>query len=112
MDVKGDCGGSYNGVSYKLKRGSTDIYIADSSGSAGRASFGGFDRGSDGYQQNSFVSNYLDSPSSTSAITYSVAVFDANADGGTFYFNRNRNTNTSGNDSNSASSITVMEVSA
>jgi len=60
-------GNSYS--QHVLQRGSTDIYLGDASGSAGRASAGRFGR------QNNFMSDavafmYLDSPNTTSPVTY------------------------------------------
>ncbi len=95
----------------RLLRDSTEIYSGDAvSGktpSLHRIYFGGTTTGEHYYGTWHHVSTYLDSPSTTSSITYKIQVKDD--DGSTVYFNRN--VSDSGNYSGrSASSIILMEV--
>jgi hypothetical protein len=106
-------GGSPNQFGYGvILRDSTQIAIGDSRGSATRCSFD-LARGSDGgteFDSNAkhFAINFLDSPSTTSAVTYKLqvkATVNTLAIGGS--------TNTSdGNRSNLPTIITLMEIAA
>lgn len=90
----------------RLKRNSTVIFVGDAAGSRPQAT------GASDYTANNLNyigSTYLDSPGTTSAITYSI---DASVATGTSYLNR-----TSADADNiyhprTASSITVMEIAA
>jgi len=97
-------------VLWKFVRDSTDIFIGDSDGSRTRCTWG-LEDGHDNstvYQLDTTYGTFLDSPSTTSAITYRIQWAAKQATG---YLNR------TGDDSNSvgyprtASSFTVMEVS-
>tara|TARA_B100001989_G_C24259813_1_gene326320 strand:- start:65 stop:592 length:528 start_codon:yes stop_codon:yes gene_type:complete len=100
------------GCYIKLLRGSTDIYLGDTV--SGKTSclqqiYGGSDTGEGQYGMAFMGGNFLDSPATSSAVTYSVHWKRENS--ATMYLNR------SASDSGSyvgrgASSITVMEVSA
>ena len=90
-----------------LFRGSTQIFRGDASGSRQRCSWQGV--GTHANAQHSVNHNFIDSPATTSATTYSVKVFNE-AQGYEIYVN---SSNTDGNSSThgrSASSITVMEL--
>ena len=101
-------------IHLKLKRDSTNIYIADSAGSyrpAVTKTSPWYASGSDAYIVGSTSVMYLDSPSTTSQITYG---FDLShyAAGGTAYINRTHvDRDDAGNyDVRTVSSITVMEI--
>ena len=95
----------------KLLRGSTDIYVGDTvSGKTSclQQTYGGSDTGEGQYGMAFMGGNFMDSPATTSAVTYSVHWKRENS--ATMYLNR------SASDSGSyvgrgASSITVMEIS-
>ena len=57
-------------------------------------------------------SNYLDSPNTTSAVTYKIKVRQNEAGSGTYYYNRNVRDNNANHSERGLSWITVMEVSA
>tara|TARA_A100000172_G_C3002137_1_gene96678 strand:+ start:235 stop:807 length:573 start_codon:yes stop_codon:yes gene_type:complete len=57
-------------------------------------------------------SNYLDSPNTTSAVTYKVKIRQNEAASGTYYYNRNVRDNNATHSERGLSWITVMEVSA
>jgi len=61
-------GNSYS--QHTIKRGSTEIYLGDSSGSASRGSAGRYGRQS-GYESDAVSFMFLDSPATTSSTTYS-----------------------------------------
>ena len=100
-----------------LKRGSTGIFYGDTAGSRNRASisfqdptfFGSSNSNNYGPGQASIT--HLDSPASTSAVTY--GLYHACADGidNALYINRSRTDTDSFNYNRVASSITLMEVS-
>jgi len=93
-------------------RDSTAIYIGDASNSRTRASFGtSRQSGNAGYdvlQDRQAV--FLDSPSTTSAITYKVQIMGNN--GRYTYVNRTHDDSDDDDTPRTASSITVMEVAA
>jgi hypothetical protein len=100
-------GAASNG--YRLVRNSTPISIADAAGS--RPLFSGMN--ADGNINTSWImsssTNYLDSPATTSAITYKVQAFGTYS--GTMYVNfQSANRDNPQYDARSVSSITVMEI--
>ena len=109
------CWGIDNGhASLRLMRDSTAIKIGDGSGSRTRATGHWHYGGSNSQDQYDIVQHsgtFLDSPSTTSAVTYKMQV------GTPYSSNYTVDINRSGNDSNAAweartaSTITVMEVS-
>jgi hypothetical protein len=101
------CGGtSGQEMRYKIVRDSTDIFIGDAAASQGRASGAG--RSNNGSTQEVLTGIYLDSPSSTSALTYKIQI---GGEGSVAYRvnwcidDADNNTVT-----RTASSITVMEI--
>ncbi len=104
--------GSDRNLLLKLVRGSTDIYLADQSGSNRARSSGGIHstHGVSQPQESQSVNvMFLDSPSTTSATTYKLQGLTSNSSQ-TFTLGR---TPGSGDDANRASfpaSITVMEI--
>lgn len=95
---------------YRLVRNSTPISIGDAAGS--RPLFSGAVQ--DGYINPSFIQSsattHLDSPSTTSAITYKLQAF-ATYSASMFYVNRSHDDrNASQYDGRTTSSITVMEI--
>jgi hypothetical protein len=94
---------------YKVTRGGTDIYIGDAAGSRIQTVFGGYIQSNlnDVLLSNSIIK--LDSPSSTSALTYQVeARRGGSAD--LVYVNRSPGDVDDANFGRGASSITLMEV--
>jgi hypothetical protein len=104
-------GGSYAAQYINLQRNSTNIYIGDAAGSRTRATIGGFGAANDAYSALPFTMVYLDSPSTTSATTYSMVAGDADGSGNAFYVNRGITDTDSLNYPRTVSSITVMEIS-
>jgi hypothetical protein len=95
----------------QLVRDSTPIFIGDSAGSRIQTSFVGNSMPADELTQTRAVAlTYLDSPGTTSAITYKVQVKVTQT--GAVYVNRSFSDANSNINGRSASSITVMEVSA
>ena len=100
-------GSAGTGAFLNLLRGSTQIYIGDTSGSALRNSGCLTTRG--GQDQN-YINNagtYLDSPATTSATTYKFQILSSN--GNTVYVNRSENTSNSFAGT-TPSTLTLMEV--
>ena len=91
-----------NSLNFYLNRNGTNINLG-SSGSSKNATIASVPSGNAGFMY-SYALNFLDSPSTTSAVTYKI---QADTDGGTFYVNRR------GSDALFASpaTITVMEIS-
>jgi len=93
-----------------LLRDGTEISIGDAGNSNTRASFGGYYSPDDNRVPQAIPFEYLDSPSSTSQITYGIKLFQpfsANID---VYVNLNGDGLTSGTRVRTTSVITAMEV--
>ena len=98
----------------KLKRDSTDICIPDAAGNRPRISGRGGHAPSSGdtYSLNKIPVMYLDTPSTTSQITYKFQLRSYGS-GATAWINRsNIDRDTADYDARSPSSITVMEIAA
>ncbi len=94
----------------KLIRGSTDLSVGDAAGSRTRASAGTRENAADmDYATANLVINYLDSPSSTSAVTYKVA-WQNPYNTTNMYLNRTFQDNDDNDRIRTASTITLMEV--
>ena len=106
LSMTNDNGGAHG---YRLVRNSTPISIADAAGS--RPLFSGIAQ--DGQQNTSWIysssTTHLDSPATTSSITYKLQAFGTYA--GTIYVNRSTADRDASNyDARTTSSITVMEI--
>jgi hypothetical protein len=88
-------------------RDSTAICIADTNSSNVRSSFTNYYTADDAGLP-AGGQNHLDSPATTSSITYKIQVTTAGA--GTVYINRGTTSDTSSSRGRTASSITVMEI--
>ena len=101
---------SGGGLQYRLMRDSTPIYIGDASASTTRASgqLGTRLTGSEALLI-SDTAVMLDSPATTSAVTYSVEV---RTSAGTLFINKPQSTSTDSAATRAASGITVIEVAA
>jgi hypothetical protein len=101
--------GSTNQGNFKVTRGGTDFYLGNADGSRTRAVFGGYT--TSGLEHNIWSHSIidLDSPASTSALTYQVETMVANSFG-TSRVNRSGNDGDSNTVARGASSITLMEI--
>jgi hypothetical protein len=102
-----------NSLGFRIMRGSTPIAIGDAVGTCPRLTFRTTLTGTDSnHSDGGFQTQVLDSPSTTSAITYTL---QGNAEGdGAFYVNRNE-ANTTGTQiykGTTHSSIILMEIGA
>ena len=102
--------GNHNATVLQLRRGTTDILIADASDSRTRCTVGLPFRNV-AYKLPVITTCFLDSPSTTSSTTYRLSIKDGNGDGGNYFINRPSSTVTNANNIVGTSSITVMEVS-
>lgn len=103
FEISGDAGHGYGSI----RRDSTDIFIGDAAGSRPRATFAQNNSGGNGSV--AFSMAYLDSPSTTSSISYSANVRSSN--GTTVYVNRSvRDNDGSAFDGRTVSSIVAMEI--
>ncbi len=98
-------------IMWKFVRDSTDLFIGDADGNRTRCTWGLEDghNNSTIYQLDTTHGTFLDSPNTTSAITYKVQWAAIQATG---YLNRTGNDGNSSGYPRTASSLTVMEVSA
>ena len=90
-----------------LVRNGTNILIGDVAGSASRVSTGAFAGGSANSDLYPAVMNYIDSPATTSAVTYKWQVYTFSAR--TFYLNTSPYTGDA-NGTSAPSSIILMEI--
>jgi hypothetical protein len=93
---------------FKITRGGTDVYIGDADGSRIRAVFGGFMTATINAITFSFPINFVDSPATTSTITYQLETRRNAA--GTVFVNRNAEDINDADGTRGASSIILMEV--
>ena len=101
-----------HGMSFQLYRDTTQIDLADASSSRPRRSKGPMQNsGGTGYITN-MNTNYLDSPSSTSALTYGVKIAHTSSSTKDVYVNRSHDNSDDASWGRNASTITVMEVLA
>jgi hypothetical protein len=106
MVATGDAG-SDNGAA-RLMRQSTPIAVGAAAGSRMLASYG-LDAG--GFGQSNTVTT-LDSPNTTSEVTYKIEIRRNSAATAVMHVNRNKNDSDSSTEQRYASSLTVMEISA
>ena len=94
-----------------LRRDSTDIFIGDASSNRKRVTFGSFHNNDSHYSYyvRNFHASFLDSPSSTSAITYRLR---AEVESQTMYINRTIGDDNQTYEPRQATSLILMEVSA
>jgi len=97
------CNNNFQNNFIQLRRDSTDIAKGTAGGTV-NASF--YDKTRDNFSPENISVHFLDSPSTTSAVTYKVRWSGENGD--TYYLNRNSSNTNEG----MISSITVMEVGA
>jgi phage/plasmid primase-like uncharacterized protein len=100
--------GTYGGI--VLKRGATEIGIATAV--SNRNALSAVNVGASNNYPTSQTMIFLDSPATTSATTYTVALHSAETTTQTAYCNRSDTDTDSGATSRTASTITVMEISA
>jgi len=102
--------GSYTAL-YSLRRGSTDILLADTASNRARTTAVINPRDTDTTRMNNAIpTTFLDSPNTTSATTYQ-AYIKCRSSGHTIYVNRSSNDNDSSTyDPRTTSTITVMEI--
>ena len=95
-----------NTAHFRLLRDSTPIYLGDTAGNRTRCFASGID--SDANSTEHFSGIFLDSPSSTSSITYKIQTYSND----TVYVNRSSADSDDANRNRSASTITVTEIKA
>jgi hypothetical protein len=96
------------GVNYALSGGNSGTYIGDAAGSRVRTIGGG--AFTNGFYVHSHTVVYLDSPNTTSSVTYAAQL--RRGSGGTIYLNRSATDTDNNNNSRGASSITAIEVAS
>jgi len=96
---------------WRISGGNATDYVGDAAGSRVSGVFGGIiNSGTETRALNTTLSiNYLDSPSTTSAVTYQLQT-RLGAVSGTYYLNRSTSDPDDTNGNRGASSITLMEV--
>ena len=101
----------YNGYTFLL-RDSSQIFVGDTAGSRPRisGSVGGYSGGNMIYSLNSSVVSYLDSPNTTSQVTYKLQMSSYSASHFTYLNRTNSDRDTVNYEARAASSITVMEI--
>ena len=110
-------GASYAAQYAVLRRGSTDIAVGDVAGSRNRASISlqgplFYDSGAADWGPGQASITHLDSPATTSAVTYSLYHVEADNNGNGLYINRALTDSDNNYYNRVTSSITLMEISA
>ena len=102
--MHGSASGQENYV--KIVRDSTDVYVGDAAGSRQRMSASARESNTGGQSQAAMV--FLDSPNTTSSVTYKI---QAGAEGvNIVYINRSENDGDNATIARTASQITAMEI--
>ena len=102
----------YHSLGYRIYRGGTLLIVGDTDGNRARTT-GGTNFGNGGNRSPATVAiNFLDSPSSTSSVTYNVRFYNQYAASTTLYLNRGGNGENNGGRTRATSTITAMEVAA
>jgi hypothetical protein len=103
--------GTTANLSYvRLVRDSTAVGVGETSGSRISCTIGNFSHTGDSNRTYEFGTNFLDSPSTTSSVTYKLQLLCETSN--TFYLNRTVNDPNSTTGFRPISQITVMEVKA
>jgi hypothetical protein len=110
VNLTGDGRAGQARANFRLMRGSTAICIGDSAGNRPRSTFGIYDPTDDHTADNASMT-FLDSPATTSAVTYKMQMQNGNAEGSNVSVNRAYSWSDSVAHPATTSSITVMEVS-
>ena len=111
VNTSGSASVGYGVTAIALDRGGTAIYVGDSAGTRVQISSGNFGAwGTDSNTIASVSAQYLDSPSTTSATTYSVKVFNPLSSTQTMYINRSSSDTDTYSRARAASTITLMEI--
>ena len=95
---------------FRLLRGSTEILLADAASNRARTTTT-FYAGSGANQAAGIGINFLDSPNTTSAITYKIMI-RSNTNGTIVAVNRTQNDSDAASQSRQTSTITLMEIGA
>ncbi len=108
----GTNGSSEHQIAYRIYRGSTLISVGDADGSRSRVT-GAMNYGDGGMRVPALMAiNHLDSPSTTSSVTYNIRFFQVYATSVTLYLNRGGDTEDNSGRVRATSTITAMEVAA
>ena len=108
----GTSGTSEHALGYRIYRGSTLISVGDTDGSRGRVT-GSANFGNGGNRAPAVVTiNHLDSPSTSSSVTYSIRLYHQYSQTTTLYLNRGGNGDNNSGRTRATSTITAMEVAA
>ena len=111
VDITGSGRGGSARVPVRLLRDSTPIGNATDVGNR-KASFGVLYTGSDDAGFATANIQFLDSPNTTSSVTYKVQIVNGNNNGSTIVVNRNYSDNNSATNQRYSSSITAEEVAS
>jgi hypothetical protein len=103
-----------NNAYFRLLRNSTVIGVGDTAGSVSRVTIGnGYYNGQNSSQTTQLAAQFLDSPATTSAITYKAQGYaDGGSQTGTLYINYANAEQNAPSSSRAISTITVMEITA
>jgi len=105
------CHVTSNELMLVLYRNGSAIFVGDTAGNKSRVT-GGIDCSNSDEYWGGISFEYLDSPSSTSAVTYSVRFRHSSGTTRTVYVNRATTDNDSAGTGRSSSSLTLMEIAA
>jgi len=101
-----------HGLRFQLFRDTTQIDLGGAASSRARLSKGPISNSGGSSYMAMMSTNYLDSPSSTSALTYGVKIGHTSSSSKTCYVNRSHDDSDDASYGRNASTITVMEVLA
>ena len=108
LEINGSATTADHGWSTIVYRGATALQLGDSAGSRTRVTSGGI--GTTGHAVTNTMTMLLDSPATTSSVTYSVDLLCHTGGAQNLFVNRSNLDDTSTGGARSASRITLMEV--
>ena len=97
---------------FRFSGGNSTAYVGAAAGTRTRAVFGGLNNQGDGFYLSSFSMVYVDSPATTSPVTYVVQGMTGTTSASTFYINRSQQDENSDRQARGASSLLAIEVAA
>ena len=97
---------------FRFSGGNSTAYVGAAAGNRTRAVFGGLNNQGDGFYLSAFSMVYVDSPATTSPVTYVVQGMTGTTNATTFYINRSQQDENSNRQARGASSLLAIEVAA
>lgn len=110
VTVNGSNSGNGSAVAFRLTRDGAPVFIGDSAGGSNRLTSYAYVDSTNDARGSNVSATFLDSPSTTSSITYGINLHNPHSGTFTYYLNRTASSTENVFFPRTASSITLMEV--